>query len=125
MNANDQKFIVQKIRTQYTGKESGQLDELKKLDRKVKRPANLFACIFGTLSALIMGFGMSLIMTDFGEFLHLSNSLVPGVIIGCVGLCMAVTNYPIFRGILTARRKKYASRIVTLSDRIMAGQSEA
>ncbi len=120
MNANDQKFIVQKIRTQYTEKESSQLDELKKLDRKVKRPANLFAYVFGSLGALVMGVGMSLIMTDFGEFFHLSNSLVPGVVIGCIGLCMAVINYPIFRGILNARRKKYASKIVALSDRIIA-----
>ena len=35
---NDQEFLVQKIRTQYTEKQHTQLDELKELDAKVKRP---------------------------------------------------------------------------------------
>lgn len=54
MNKNDQKLLVQKIRTQYTEKEHTALDELKKLDVKVKRPANVFAYIFGSIGAMIM-----------------------------------------------------------------------
>lgn len=61
MNRNDQEYLVQKIRTQYTEKEHTQLDALKELDGKVKRPANIFAYVFGTLSALIMGSGMSIL----------------------------------------------------------------
>ncbi len=64
MNKNDQDFLVQNIRTQYTEKEHTGLDELKELDTKVKRPANVFAYIFGSISAVIMGAGMSLVMTD-------------------------------------------------------------
>lgn len=44
MNNNDQQFIAQKIRTQYMEKESTELDELKLMDAKVKRPANIFWC---------------------------------------------------------------------------------
>ena len=54
MNRNDQEFIVQKISTQYTEKTATELDELKALDAKVKRPANVFAYIFGSISAVIM-----------------------------------------------------------------------
>ena len=43
MSNNDQEFLVQKIRTQYTEKQHTELDELKVLDAKVKRPANTFA----------------------------------------------------------------------------------
>lgn len=64
MNKNDQDFLVQNIRTQYTEKEHMCLDELKELDTKVKRPANVFAYIFGSISAVIMGAEMSLVMTD-------------------------------------------------------------
>ena len=46
MNRNDQEFIVQKIRTQYTDKENTKLDSLKELDKKVKRPANVFAYVY-------------------------------------------------------------------------------
>ena len=38
---NDQEFLVQKIRTQYTEKQHTELDALKALDAKVKRPANV------------------------------------------------------------------------------------
>ena len=43
MSNNDQEFLVQKIRTQYTEKQHTELDTLKALDAKVKRPANVFA----------------------------------------------------------------------------------
>lgn len=51
MNKNDQEFLVQKIRTQYVEKEHTQLDELKKLDGKVKKPANIFSYVFGSIGA--------------------------------------------------------------------------
>ena len=53
MNKNDKDFLVQKIRTQYTEKENTEFDALRKLDAKVKRPANVFAYTFGSISALI------------------------------------------------------------------------
>ena len=56
----DQEFIVQKIRTQYTEKQHAELDELKALDTKVKKPAHVFAYTYGSLSAIVMGSGMSL-----------------------------------------------------------------
>ena len=121
MNQNDQEFLVQKIRTQYTEKEHTQLDTLKELDAKVKRPANGFAYIFGSLSAIVMGSGMSLVMTDIGTTLGMSNTMIPGVIIGIAGLCMAIVNYPIYKGILGSRRKKYADKIIALSDKLMEG----
>ena len=62
MNRNDQEFLVQKIRTQYTEKENTQLNELKALDKKVKKPANVFAYTFGTIGSLVLGSGMSLAM---------------------------------------------------------------
>ena len=120
MNKNDQEFIVQKIRTQYTEKESTELDALRKLDAKVKRPANVFSYIFGSLSALIMGSGMSLVMTDIGKTVGITEPMVPGIIIGVIGMIMAIINYPIFKKMLSSRRKKYAAEIVAISDKIMS-----
>ena len=121
MNRNDQDFLVQKIRTQYTEKEHTGLDELKELDSKVKRPANVFAYIFGSISAIIMGGGMSLVMTDIGTTVGISDPMLPGIIIGIAGMFMAIINYPIYKGILGARRKKYADKIIAISDKIMKG----
>lgn len=115
MNQKDREFLVQKIRTQYTEKEYTQLDELKQLDAKVKRPANVFAYTFGTVGALVLGTGMSLAMEVIG------SSMIAGVVIGCVGIAMVCVTYPIYQSILKNRRKKYADRIMELSDSIMKG----
>lgn len=119
MNKNDQEFLVQKIRTQYTEKENTALDELKKLDKAVKRPANVFAYIFGSIGAVVMGSGMSLVMTDISKTVGIESPMAIGIIIGVVGMAMTIFNYPIYKGILGARRKKYADKIIALSDKIM------
>lgn len=120
MNRNDQEFLVQRIRTQYTEKKTTELDELRALDAKVKRPANVFAYVFGSISAIIMGAGMSLVMTDIGATVGIADPMIPGIAIGVVGMAMALVNYPIFKGILNARRKKYADRIIALSEKILS-----
>ena len=114
MNKNDKEFLVQKIRTQYMEKEHSSIDELKALDAKVKKPANVFAYVFGTVSAIILGSGMSLVMTNIGETLGMAETLVPGIIIGVIGLLMAIINYPMYKKILGSRRKKYAKEIMEL-----------
>lgn len=119
MNKNDQNFHVQKIRTQYTEKEHSRLDALKALDKKVKRPANVFAYLFGSISAMVMGSGMSLVMTDIAETVGIPNPMISGIIIGVVGMLMAILNYPIYKGMLSSRRKKYANQIIALSEQIM------
>ena len=119
MNRNDQEFLVQKIRTQYTEKEHTALDALKELDAKVKRPANTFAYLFGSVSAIIMGSGMSLVMTDLAETLGIARPMPIGIAIGVVGLVMAIINYPLYKGILGRRRKAYADQIIALSNKLM------
>ena len=119
MNKNVQEFLVQKIRSQYTEKESTELDALRELDEKVKRPANMFAYIFGSIAAIIMGAGMSLVMTDIGATIGITSALVPGTLFGVVGLCMALLTYPMYKRILDSRKKRYAAEILSLSDKIM------
>ena len=124
MNKNDQQFMAQKIRTQYVEKPSTELDELRTLDAKVKRPANVFAYTFGSISAVIMGSGMSLVMTDIAEKIGFSfNPLVPGIIIGVVGMIMAGVNYPIYKTIMDSRKKKFGAKIIELSDKITSNQN--
>ena len=126
MNRNDTEFMLQKILTQYMEKNGSQkeLDLLRQLDSEVKRPANIFGYTFGSASALIMGTGMSLVMTDIGTQLGLTNTMVPGLVIGVIGLLMAIITYPVYKNILSSRKEKYADRILALSEKIMAEQKE-
>ena len=119
MNKNDQQFMAQKIRTQYMEKQTTELDALRALDAKVKRPANIFSYIFGSVSAIIMGSRMSFVMTDLASQLGLGDMMIPGIAIGVVGLVLAIVNYPIHKAILKSRKKKYASEIIALSEKIM------
>lgn len=121
MNRNDTEFMVEKIRTQYMEKDSTQkeLDLLRELDAEVKRPANIFGYVFGSISAIIMGAGMSFVMTDIGAQLGISNTMPLGIVIGVIGMLMAIVNYPIYKKILSSRKEKYADKIIALSEKIM------
>ena len=117
----DKEFVVEKIRSQYTEAEHTELDELKALDAKVKKPARVFGFTWGSIGAIVMGAGMSLVMTDIGTLLGMAETLIPGIVVGIAGLAMSCTTYPIYKKILNSRRKKYAHQIMELSDRIMKG----
>ena len=117
----DMEFAVEKIRSQYIEQQYTEMDALKALDAKVKRPAKVFGYTYGSISTIIMGAGMSLVMTDIGAMIGLTATMVPGIAIGVVGMGMALSTYPIYQKILNSRKKKYAGKIMELSDRITKG----
>lgn len=120
MNQQDQSFLVQNIRAQYVEKEASDLDALRRLDGKVKRPVQIFSYVCGAISALVMGSGMSLVMTDIAEKIGLSSDMmVPGILIGIVGLALAILNYPLHNLLMKKRKKKYAAEILALSEKIL------
>jgi len=98
------------------------LSLLRELDAEVKRPANVFGYTFGSIGAIIMGAGMSLVMTDIGLQTGISNPMPLGIVIGVVGMFMAIINYPIYKSILSSRKEKYADRILSLSEKLMKGE---
>lgn len=104
---------IERIRAGYTEKEVTKLDKLKELDKKVKRPAHIFAYSFGTVGALTLGTGMSLAMKVIG------NSMALGIIVGLVGIALTLATYPIFKAILKRRKNKYAKQIFELSDSLL------
>ena len=104
---------VERIRASYTEKEITKLDELKQLDKKVKRPAQIFAYVYGSLSSLVLGTGMCLAMKVIG------NSMALGIGIGLAGIALTLTTYPIFKAILKRRKNKYAKQIFELSDSLL------
>jgi len=119
MSKNEQQK-AEKIRIQYLEKQTTDFDALRELDAKVKRPANVFSYVFGSISAIIMGAGMSLIMTDIAEKVGLGGDpMIIGIVIGVVGMIMALVNYPIHKVIMNSRKKKYSNEIIAISDKIM------
>ena len=115
----DKEFVVEKIRSQYTEAEHTELDVLKALDARVKKPAKVFGYTYGSIGTIVMGAGMSLVMTDLAASLGLADGLIPGIVIGVIGLIMALTTYPIYKRILSGRRKKYGPEILALSEKLL------
>ena len=104
---------VERIRKQYTEKELTKIDELRALDKKVKRPATVFAYIFGIIGSLVLGTGMCLAMEVIG------NMMLLGIAIGLVGIAWVSLTHPIYKAILKARKKKYSEKIFQISDSIL------
>ena len=110
---------VQRIRQKYLPHEQTDLEKLKALDAKVKRAPDVFAYIYGSISAIVMGAGMSLVMTDIGAYFGIVNSMIPGIGIGLLGMALALSTYPIYCGLLDARKKKYGPQILELSEMLI------
>ena len=104
---------VEAIRQSYTVKEKSDLETLKELDAKVKRPAKVFAYVYGSAASLVLGTGMCLAMKVIG------NAMALGIVVGLLGIALTVTTYPLYKAILKARKNRYAKEIVALSNRIL------
>jgi len=114
---------VRKIREKYTQPTEieDKMERLRKLDASVTNTAQAIALVFGIIGALILGFGMSLCMSDLPQMLGIvrNTALVIGITVGLVGGILASLAYPIYNAIVKARRKKLAPEIIRLSDELM------
>lgn len=109
---------VQKIREKYIKKEESKMDVLRKMDEAVTSKATTKALIIGILGALILGTGMSLFMTEFGNVL---GSLKPvlGIGVGIVGMILVAVAYPVYQKTLSKEKEKVASEILRLSEELL------
>lgn len=113
---NTDKTYAEKIASEYAPKETRKVVALKKLDKRAKAPANVFAYTFGIVMALLLGVGMCLSMNVIGGGGTLF--MIVGVIIGIIGIAGVSVNYPIYRSILDNSKKKYSADIIALAKEI-------
>ena len=114
---------LKRIRDKYTAptEVEDKMARLRRLDASVTNTAQSVALVFGIIGALILGFGMSLIMTDFSEILGVGETMamVIGIPVGIVGGILASLAYPIYNAIVKAKRKKIAPEIIRLTEELM------
>ena len=113
---NTDKIYAEAIANEYAPKDTSKVVALKKLDRKAKSKANIFAYTFGTAMALVLGTGMCLSMNVIGNGSAVVT--VIGIIVGLFGLAGVGVNYPIYKKLLDAGKKKYAFEIMQLAKEI-------
>jgi hypothetical protein len=113
---NTDRIYAEAIANEYAPKDTSKVIALKKLDRKAKLPASIFAYSFGVVMALVLGVGMCLSMKVIGN--GSTAMMVIGVIVGVVGLAGVSVNYPIYRKLLADGKQKYAFDIMQLAKEI-------
>ena len=112
---NTDKIYAEAIANEYAPKNTSKVLALKKLDRKAKLKANIFAYTFGILMALVLGVGMCLSM---GVLTNSPSMKILGIVIGIIGLFGVSINYPIYKKMLESGKSKYAFEIVQLAKEI-------
>lgn len=112
---------IRKIRQKYQPQEEDNMSRLRKLDASVTQKATVVSLVIGIIGALVMGSGMSLIMTDFGKVFSLQGSteMIMGIIMSVLGMAMACFAYPIYSKIVKREREKIAPEILRLTDELM------
>ena len=64
---NTDRIYAEQLANEYAPKNTSKVVALRKLDRKAKLPANVFAYSFGIVFTLIFGLGMCLAMRVIGS----------------------------------------------------------
>lgn len=101
---------AQHIRKQYLKREDNKIEQLKRLDDKVKAPGKIAASTIGVIGSLTMGAGMALIMVE--------NDMSNGLVLGIPGMIVALLAYPVYLLITGRRKKKYAAEVLNLSEEL-------
>ena len=113
---NTDKIYAESLANEYAPKDTAKVMALRKLDRKAKLPATIFAYTFGIIVALVAGVGMCLSMTVIGAVT--TAMMVFGIVIGIIGFAGMGINYLIYRKMLEKGKQKYAFEIVQLAKEI-------
>lgn len=112
---------IQNIRKKYAAPEEDKMAQLRRLDASVTQKASTVSLVVGILGALILGLGMSLVLTELGEMLgsYRDMSMIIGVIVGIVGLAVVCCAYPLYNYTLKKQREKIAPAILHLTDELL------
>lgn len=112
---------IRNIRKKYaaTIEEEDKMTQLRRLDASVYSKANIASLVVGILGALLLGTGMSLIMTDLGKMLGSFWALLIGIGVGVIGIVLIAMAYPTYNYTLGREREKIAPDILRLTDELM------
>lgn len=112
---------IENIRKKYLPQAENKLEQLRKLHNSASQKAQAWAIALGVIGALILGSGMSLIMTDLATILGMATqlALVIGVVAGLVGMVLVALAYPVYQRVLKNQRNRIAPLILQLSDELL------
>lgn len=115
----EQQEEIQNIRKKYVAPEENKMEQLCMLDARATKKAISVSLAVGISGALIMGAGMSVVMTEEMMEALGSAALPVGMMAGIVGIIGIILAYPLYIRCLKKERKKIAPEIIRLTDELM------
>lgn len=114
---------IKRIRKKYA-EDSSRTDEssiehLRRLDASVTKKGTTVSLIVGILGSILMGSGMSLVMTDLGALLQGMLSLFMGIAVGVVGIVGVALAYPIYKAITKKERERIAPEVLRITEELL------
>ena len=95
------------------------IERLRRLDASVTKKGTTVSLIVGTLGSILMGSGMSLVMTDLGALLPDLLALFLGLAVGVVGIVGVALAYPIYKAITKKERERIAPEVLRISEELL------
>ena len=117
----DEQEELRRIRQKYQPQEEDKMTRVRELDTKVTQKSTSVSLVFGIAGVLIMGFGMSLVMTELGAILGMQDliSMIVGIFVGLIGIVLLALAYPVYNKVLKKERENAASEILRLTEELM------
>ncbi|MBE6596872.1 MAG: MotA/TolQ/ExbB proton channel family protein [Ruminococcaceae bacterium] len=112
---------IRAIREKYEKREESKMERLRRLDRAAESRATVISLIFGIVGTLILGFGMSLMMSELSSIIGLgqTSAIIIGILSGLVGAVIAILAYPAYNYVLKRERERIAPEILKLADELL------
>lgn len=112
---------IKAIRKKYAPPEENILTTLHRLDASVSKKAAVRALTAGIIGTLILGFGMSLTMSNLSEILGSDGNLAMaiGIATGLIGIALICSAYPIYNRTVKKERERIAPEVLRLTDELM------
>ena len=109
---------VEAIRSAYLPRQEDPLESLRRRHAIPTRKAQAAALTVGILGALLLGFGMSLCMTELGASWG-PMAFVIGIPVGLAGIALAARAWPVYTRVLKRERERIAPEILRLTDELI------
>ncbi|MDU7474618.1 MAG: hypothetical protein E7L01_15000 [Paenibacillus macerans] len=113
MYSAKQQEEVNSIRQKYIPKEENKMEQLRKLDKSTETPGTIISIIVGAIGVLLIGVGLCCTL------LWINAMLIPGIVVGVIGIAGVALAYPLFNFITKKQRKKLAPQIMRLSQELV------
>ena len=92
------------------------MEQLRRLDESTTKKGMACSLMLGIVSTLILGIGMCCAIL-WGRYL-----VIPGVVIGCIGIVGIGLAYPLNNWITKRERERLAPEILELTSELINGQ---